>query len=192
MFFKDRKQKNLNTDTDILKEYHLSGDKSLAGELFQRYSHLVFGVCMKYLKNEDESRDAVMNIFEKLLEDLKKHQVDNFKGWIHTVSRNHCLMLLRSGKNFIKVPEENSEAVMELTYSLHPVIEDEKELQLNKMEECMQKLVEQQKKCVQLFYLEERCYKEIVELTSYSLNEVKSYIQNGKRNLRNCMEKNDE
>jgi RNA polymerase sigma-70 factor (ECF subfamily) len=192
MFFKDKKQRNNQTDLDILKEYQLSGDRSLAGKLFVRYSHLVFGICMKYLKNEDESRDAVMNIFEKLLEDLKKHQIDNFKGWLHTVARNHCLMYLRSGKKMIKVPEENLTDVMELNYSLHPVIEDEKEVNLNKMDECLKKLAEQQKICVELFYLEEKCYKEIADLTRFSMNEVKSYIQNGKRNLKNCMEKNND
>jgi RNA polymerase sigma-70 factor (ECF subfamily) len=92
----------------------------------------------------------------------------------------------------IKVPEENLTDVMELNYSLHPVIEDEKEVNLNKMDECLKKLAEQQKICVELFYLEEKCYKEIADLTRFSMNEVKSYIQNGKRNLKNCMEKNND
>jgi RNA polymerase sigma-70 factor (ECF subfamily) len=193
MFFKRSKNNNSLSDLDLVALYKTTYDTAHAGELFSRYSHLVFGVCMKYLKNEEESRDGVMNIFEKLLQDLKKHEISNFKSWLHTVVRNYCLMQLRARKPLEINSEKTDIEIMEFSYSLHlHSSEPELELRLGSLEDCMNKLIEEQKVCVELFYIKERCYKEITELTKYSLNEVKSYIQNGKRNLKNCMSKKDE
>ena len=100
MFFRKKHIKAVYSDAELITLYKEKGDNHYCGELFQRYSHLVFGVCMKYLRDEEGSRDAVMQIFEKLLSDLKKHEVDNFKSWLHTVARNHCLMKIRSEKKF--------------------------------------------------------------------------------------------
>jgi RNA polymerase sigma factor (sigma-70 family) len=188
MLFSTQKHISKISDQELISGYKTSGEVRYAGELFQRYNHLVFGVCMKYLKNQEESRDAVMNIFEKLLEDLKKHEIGNFKGWLHTVTRNHCLMFIRTGKKMSYSGEESIEGLMELSYSLHLYNDDNDGGDYSRLEDCMDKLVEAQKKCVELFYLQEKCYKEVGELTNYSLNEVKSYIQNGKRNLKNCIE----
>jgi RNA polymerase sigma factor (sigma-70 family) len=195
MFFKRKKDNNKLSDLELLDLYKSGQDSVYAGELFHRYSHLVFGVCMKYLKNEEESRDAVMNIFEKLLQDLKKHEIGNFKSWLHTVSRNHCLMFLRSRQQKVEInSEESIMEVMEFNYSLHLYNDNEPQLEvkLGNLDDCMKKLIGEQKICVELFFLEEKCYKEITELTDYTLNEVKSYIQNGKRNLKNCLSRNDE
>jgi RNA polymerase sigma-70 factor (ECF subfamily) len=192
MFFKRKKDHNPLPDLELIDLYRSSGDSIYAGELFQRYSHLVFGICMKYLKNEEESRDAVMNIFEKLLQDLKKHEIGNFKAWLHTVSRNHCLMFLRSRQKVEINSEESAIEVMEFNYSLHQYNEPQLEVKLGNLDDCLKKLIGEQKLCIELFFLEEKCYKEITELTNYTLNEVKSYIQNGKRNLKNCLSKNNE
>jgi len=143
---------------------------------------------MKYLKNEDDSKDAVMQLFEKLLIDLKKHEVQNFKGWLHTVAKNYCLMQLRK-----KNPEtpliEN--LVVENQHFAHREEEPQLEERLTLMEEAIAQLNDSQKKCVELFYLKEKCYQEISEQTGYTMNEVKSFIQNGKRNLKIYMEKHE-
>lgn len=191
MFFKFKKKDHQQySDLELISLYKSTGDLQYTGELFQRYSHLVFGVCMKYLKNEEESRDAVMNIFEKLMVDLRKHEILHFKSWLHTVARNHCLMFLRTRSKEGPNVEEHLEMFMESEYLLHLNTEEPLlETKLGDLEECMEKLAEGQKRCVELFFLEEKCYKEISELTRYSPNEVKSYIQNGKRNLKNCLSK---
>jgi RNA polymerase sigma factor (sigma-70 family) len=187
MFFTKNRKGNTLSDSDLISGYRTTEDSAYAGELFQRHSHLVFGACMKYLKNEENSRDAVMQIFEKLLTDLKNHEIENFKGWLHTVAKNHCLMQLRTKKNFQTINEESAGEFMESGYSLHHSNEEDAELKMTNLEDCMRNLADEQKKCIEFFYLEEKCYKEIVELTKYSMNEVKSYIQNGKRNLKNCL-----
>jgi RNA polymerase sigma factor (sigma-70 family) len=176
------------TDADLVGHYKTSGDLVLLGELYNRYMPMVFGVSLKYLKNREEARDAVMQIFEKLVQSLKDHSVEHFKSWLYVTARNYCLMQLRSqkGKNFV----EMSPSLMETDYVLHPEDAPEKEADLTKMEGCIEKLVNEQKACVQLFYLQQKCYKEITSLTGYDLNNVKSYIQNGKRNLKLCMENN--
>jgi RNA polymerase sigma-70 factor (ECF subfamily) len=197
------------SDTELVLKFRESRDNAIVGELFQRYTHLVFGVCMKYLKDEDNAKDGVMQIFEKILTDLHRHNVENFKGWLYMVAKNHCMMYFRSKKNHVELPRELSddssnynsedgvaplslgrgvggEVTMELASDLHHNGED-KEKQLTLMESAIKELKEDQKICIELFYLQEKSYEEVAKMTGYSMKEVKSYIQNGKRNLKIIM-----
>ncbi len=176
-------------DNQLVELYKQSGDTTLVGVLYNRYMTMVYGVCLKYLKDRDESKDAVMQIFEKLMSSLKEHEIIHFKSWLYVTAKNHCLMAIRSqkGRNF----QEFSADIMENGAFLHPEEEPEKELNLVKLEKCIEHLAAEQKHCVTLFYLQHKCYKEIVEITGFDDNKVKSYIQNGKRNLKLCMEKNE-
>ena len=175
-------------DLELIRQYKASGDLAVVGHLFSRYTSLVYGVCVKYLKDRDEAKDAVMQVFEKLVHSLKEHSVENFKSWLYVTARNHCLMQLRAQKG--KFKEELSPSLMETELPLH--LEDEPELEqnLSKLEKCIEALAEDQKQCVQLFFLQEKCYRDITSLTGFDLNKVTSYIQNGKRNLKICMERN--
>lgn len=181
------KKPSLSSDSDLIERFRLKGDQDALGELFMRYSALVYGVCLKYLKDQDNAKDAVMQIFEKLNTALIAHPIDHFKSWLYATSRNHCLMHIRSSKKFQK--QETSAVFMENELVLHLDYDDhEQEQDLVKLEKCIEQLKSDQKKCVQLFYLKEMCYKEIVSDTGLDLNKVKSHIQNGKRNIKICME----
>ena len=162
----------------------------MVGELFKRYTHLTLGLCLKYLKDKQLAEDAVMNIFEKLIEDLKKHEIHNFKSWLFTYSRNFCLMQLRKKSKEISIDEVQNyhDSLMESQQDLHPI--DEKENQLQNLEKALNELKKEQKECVELFYLKEKTYIEVAEETGYELKKVKSYIQNGKRNLMIQLSKN--
>ena len=176
-----------NTDDDAqLKGYRKSGDIAVLGKLFEKYMPLIYGVCLKYLKDEETAKDAVMGIFEELLTKVKQHEVKQFRSWVYVLSRNYCLMQLRSDKKLDVVPLDD---VMEFTSFLHPD-DNNKEETLKALERCMQQLSVAQKQSIDLFYMREKCYKEIAETTGFSLNDVKSYIQNGKRNLKICLDKN--
>lgn len=175
-------------DLSLVTAYQQSGDLEVLGALYNRYMHLVYGVCFGYFKDEEQSKDAVMQIFEELVKKLRIHQVQNFKSWLHVLTRNHCLMALRkSSKNPTVTLEEN---FVENDDFVHLDIDDTKETQLTIMEKCMETLSEEQRKSVDLFYLQEKCYKEVSDITGYDILKVKSYIQNGKRNLKICIEKN--
>ncbi len=189
-FIRNTHQTNTQDDLALIANYQLSGDLEVLGVLYNRYMHLVFGVCFNYFKDEELSKDAVMQIFEELVVKLKVHQVQNFKSWLHVLSRNHCLMALRkSSKNPTVSLEDN---FVENDDFVHLDIDDAKETQLTVMEKCMETLPEEQRKSVDLFYLQEKCYKEVADITGYDMLKVKSYIQNGKRNLKICIEKNSE
>lgn len=175
-------------DLSLVAAYQKSGDLEVLGTLYNKYMHLVYGVCFNYFKDEEQSKDAVMQIFEELVKKLRIHQVQNFKSWLHVLTRNHCLMALRkSSKNPMVALEEN---FVENDEFVHLDIDDTKETQLTIMEKCMETLSEEQRKSVDLFYLQEKCYKEVADMTGYDILKVKSYIQNGKRNLKICIEKN--
>jgi RNA polymerase sigma factor (sigma-70 family) len=176
-------------DEELVDLYRKSGEIAIVGELYNRYTAMTYGVCLKYLKDREESRDAVMHIFEKLISTLKDHEISQFKGWLYVTARNFCLMQLRAGKN--KKFEEISPFLMESEEDVHLQEGPEIESNLSKLEGCIDRLPEEQKQCVRLFYLDKKCYKEITELTGFDLNKVKSYIQNGKRNLKICMERHD-
>ncbi|MEJ5993551.1 sigma-70 family RNA polymerase sigma factor [Pedobacter sp. Du54] len=189
-FIKNTSKDNTQDDLALIASYKLNGDLEVLGVLYNRYMHLVFGVCFNYFKDEEQSKDAVMQIFEELVVKLKVHQVQNFKSWLHVLSRNHCLMALRkSSKNPTVSLEDN---FVENNDFVHLDIDDAKETQLTVMEKCMETLPEEQRKSVELFYLQEKCYKEVADITGYDMLKVKSYIQNGKRNLKICIEKNSE
>jgi RNA polymerase sigma factor (sigma-70 family) len=176
------------TERELLQHYRATGDLEVLGRIYAPYMSLLYGVCYKYLNDADRSQDAVMQIFEELITKLRKHEVDNFKSWLYTFSRNYCLMELRKDKRVTQVDIEEHMAESEsLLEQGDKTLWQEAEFE--KLETCMLTLNVEQERCVRLFYLEQKCYKDIVEETGYELNKVKSYIQNGKRNLKICMEK---
>ena len=178
------------SDKELVALYKESGDMSVLGELYQRYMELVYGVCLKYFKEPETAKDSVMQIFEELVSKLKKHEVENFKGWLHQVAKNHCLMQLRTPKN-LKIVEFKSDFVQsEENVHLNGVLE--KEENFKKLEICLGTLTDEQRTAIKLFYLDGKCYNEIVETTGHDWNQVRSLIQNGRRNLKNCMEKSQE
>jgi RNA polymerase sigma factor (sigma-70 family) len=178
---------NSLTDAELILEYKAAGDLHVLAQLYQRYMDLVYGVCLKYLKDPEQAKDAVMQIFEQLIEKLKKHEVENFRGWLYQLAKNHCLMQLRSRKNLRTVEVPPSLMQSEENVHLNGVLE--KEENFKQLEYCLATLSEDQRKAVQLFYIEGKCYNEIVELMGQNWSQVRSFIQNGRRNLKICMER---
>jgi RNA polymerase sigma factor (sigma-70 family) len=175
------------TDKELVAAFKESGDSNYLSKLYQRYMDLVFGVCLKYFKDAERCKDAVMDIYEELNTKLKQHEVDNFKGWLHVLARNYCLMQLRSPRN-MKTTEFSANFMQseENTHLNGEVLE--KESNFIKLEQCLETLSNEQRQSVQLFYLENKCYNEIAVITGLEWNKVRSYIQNGRRNLKLCMD----
>lgn len=174
------------TDAELVASYKQSGDINVVGELFQRYMDLVYGVCLKYLKNPDNAQDSVISIFEELIGKLQKHEVDNFKGWLYTLSKNHCLMRLRSEKKQTIVNFDVE--LMQSEENVHLNGELEKEENFKRLDYCLGQLQDEQRTVIELFYLQGKCYNEIAAITAIEWNKVRSYIQNGRRNLKICMD----
>jgi RNA polymerase sigma factor (sigma-70 family) len=175
------------SDDELVQQYKQGEDINVLGDLYQRYMDLVYGVCLKYLKVPDDAQDAVINIFEELITKVKKYDIDNFKSWLYQLAKNHCLMKLRSTKG---KPVNVDVEVVHLAENMHLDDAVEKENNIIIMEACIEQLPAQQKKVVQMFYLSQQCYKEIADATATDINKVRSFIQNGRRNLKICMEKN--
>lgn len=170
------------SENEKLEKYAQTGNLKLLGEIYADYMHLVFGVCLKYFKNTQDAEDAVGLIFEKLIIDLRKHTVTNFKSWLYVTARNFCLMELRKRSKVINSSIEG----MEYSLPEHPI--EEEPVDEEKLEECIDKLPDEQKNCIKLFYLEQSSYQQLTEKLNLTLNKVKSAIQNGKRNLKICLE----
>jgi RNA polymerase sigma factor (sigma-70 family) len=174
------------SDSELVQQYKQTESMETLGDLYSRYMDLLYGVCLKYFKEPDEAQDAVIHIFEELVTKVKKYEIENFKGWVYQLAKNHCLMKLRSRKS---QPLNVDADLMHLTENMHLDAVMEKESNLIIMEHCIEQLPEEQKKSIQLFYLQEKCYKEIAETTALDINKVRSFIQNGRRNLKICMDK---
>ena len=185
MLFLKNKYPSSLPDSELVNQYKQTGDIRLLAELYQRYMDQIYAVCLKYLKETEISKDAVMAIFEELADKLRIHEVSYFRGWVYTVAKNHCLMQLRSQK---KIPLESNPDFMYLTDNSHPDGVFEKEYNLNQLNRCIETLSADQKQTVELFYLQEKSYKEIAALTHSEWNKVRSLIQNARRNLKICME----
>lgn len=183
---------NQLSDSELIDKYQSTTDQRYLAELYTQYTHLVFGVCMKYFKNQEASQDALMNIYEELIEKVHRHDILEFKPWLYMVVRNHCLMVLRKNKStdqkFVDFSIEQTSNVQNDSF-LHLTNEAESQEQLEAiLADCLGGLKKEQQECVHLFYIEEKAYKEVADITKHDLKKVKSYIQNGKRNLKKCLE----
>jgi RNA polymerase sigma factor (sigma-70 family) len=176
------------TDEELLNNFYNDRDNHWLGILFERYTLLLYGVAMKYLKNEEEAKDAVQQVFLKAITELNKYRVQFFKSWLYMITKNHCLMKIRQQHEKVSttiaeehIPDDSDPAAM------HLHIEKDRKLEL--MSSSLDELNHEQKQCVTLFYLEKKSYQQIAEETGYTVMQVKSYIQNGKRNLKLLLEK---
>lgn len=172
-----------------MENYYTDGNNEWLGILMQRYTLLLYGVCMKYLKHEEEAKDAVQQIFLKAISELQKYRVTYFKSWLYMVARNYCLMQLRDKEKASPLPvtEKMMASEPEETDSL--VFHQQKDAALSALDEALEELNEDQKQCIVLFYLQKKSYNDIALMTGYSPMQIKSHIQNGKRNLKIIMEK---
>jgi len=194
MFSRNSNNRQKLSDSDLIDRYRFSHDNVYIGELFQRYSHMLFGVCLKYTRDEEKAKDTVMDVFEKVLVDLKRHQVDNFRTWVYSVAKNQCLMDLRKGKRVdakhVEFMHLNNETV-EFDIPKHLNGESDAETD-RKLDAAIDTLKDGQRECIRLYYFEKKSYEEIETQTGYTYKEVKSFMQNGKRNLKIKLSENDE
>lgn len=180
-------------DEELAVEFSSSHDLEILGKLYLKYMHLVYGVCLKYFKNREEAKDGVMQIFEKLILEVPKQKIWNFRNWLHVVTRNYCLMQLRSNKS----DDENlkewqlTNGFVENEYFVHPVDNREQEID-SILADCIERLNSDQKECIKMFYYDNRCYREIAQDLGIDEKKVKSNLQNGKRNLKLCIEAGNE
>ena len=176
------------TDGELVDAFKRTGNQDVLARLYLRYSDLVYGTCLKYLKDGEAAKDAAMGIYQELVNKLQVHEVENFRGWLYVVAKNHCLMKLREAKKTFTVELPGDIMQLEDYSHLDGVLGREDDFK--KLEKCMQLLQEQQKQVINLFYLQNKCYNEIVEQTGFDWGRVRSLVQNARRNLKICMEKN--
>ncbi len=185
-----KKKKEYVNDEDLLLQYKQSGDKELFADLFKKHVTSVYGTCLFYLQDKDEAQDATMVLFEKLMLDISTREINNFKAWLSFVVRNHCISLIRKSKTVSKNKKsyyafEMEETSYETEEKIQSVSDD---VLLLEMKNCLPRLKDKQRICVERFYLQNKSYQDIADETGYSLNEIKSHIQNGKRNLKLMIE----
>lgn len=178
------------TDAELLLLWKQTSDINFLAKLFERYMHLIYGVAFKYLKNKQDSEDMVMQLFEKLHKDVSKYEIKDFQKWIYVATKNFCLMKLRKGRfDFDSERVQIEQDSVEFDSFLHPdEVNTYSEEKLEALEKCLDKLNNEQKLCVSLFYLKKKSYREINHELHLEMKAVKSAIQNGKRNLKNCIE----
>jgi len=182
VLFNRKDIKSIN-DIELVEKFQDTGNRDYVGELFRRYTRFVFLVSIKYLKDEEAAKDMAMQVFEKLITDLEKHEIRNFKSWLHSVTRNSCLMKLRSSKDHLR-DDKSIVDFVDSKSDQHQIEKEDKELNLQKLDDAILSLKKEQRICIELFYLKEKSYEEVASETGYELKQVKSYIQNGKRNLK--------
>ncbi len=186
MFHKQKYELKSFSDQELIDLYVHNGDNQVIAEFYKRYGHLVFGVCMKYIKHIQNSEDLTTELFAKLPQQIKNHKINHFKSWLYTSTKNSCLMILRKKNSYnssfddqiIDILEEDSLSSKEIL-----------EQKLEALEIALKELNEKQAICIKAFYFQKRCYDEISKTENLTLNEVKSHIQNGKRNLKMILSK---
>lgn len=195
MFFKRFRRPRPTADADYVLDYKATGNLDVLGELYERHIDLVYAVCFNYLRDEADSKDAVMQLFEQLIVDLRRHEITNFKSWLHSVARNYCLMHLR--KQRVRVGDGGTDLIDDdrRTCEALAVYPDEDEAALDverhltRLPAAVSQLPEPQRVCIDLFYLQQKSYADVSDMTGYELKQVKSYLQNGRRNLKLILQK---
>lgn len=186
-----KKTREGQTDIELVLDYKESFNTEIIGELYKRYHHIVFGVALKYLKDKENAQDALLDVYNNLFEQLLKYKIDDFKHWLLTVTRNHCLKLLKENAKFTPLDYAPTGFLtvdfMENENEFDHHVNKEK--QIEKLKHALMELKPAQQQCVTLFYIDDKSYQEIADATGFTINKVKSYIQNGKRNLQLIMEK---
>lgn len=177
------------SDQELLDQFYTDHNNEWLGILLQRYTLLLLGVCMKYLKNEEEAKDSVQQVFLKVIQELHKYKVEYFKSWLYMVAKNHCLMRLREkqGKMTAEVTDRLAGTKPEEEADKQALLDNDHALDL--MGAAILELNPEQQQCVTLFYLQKKSYQQVSEETGYSMLQVKSHIQNGKRNLKILIER---
>lgn len=174
-------------DEDLLNQFLNSANQEVYGTLYSRYIPLVYGLGLKYLQNREEAEDAVMQIYEETVAKVANYDIKNYRTWLYSVAKNHCLQLLRKNEN--RSFEPILPEIMESEEFLHLLDETQDEETIAALTHCLKTLTEEQQSCIKSFFFENCSYADIVDSTGYALSKVKSYIQNGKRNLKICMVK---
>lgn len=184
MSYSSHDTKQYMSDNELIATYKSSGDKQMVGELYKRYTHLVLGMCIHYFKDRDVAKDMTLQIFEKLFDELKKREVENFKAWLTFVVRNYCISEIRKMQTQQSRDQEYYRELKSEVNTEEEVVDEKEDEKILLLESALNELNPFQKKCIELFYYKNMSYSQIVQLTGFSANEVKSYIQNGKRNLK--------
>jgi RNA polymerase sigma factor (sigma-70 family) len=183
--FLTSKNRSVTDDDTLVNRFRLTGDLHTLAELYERFMDLCYAVCLKYLQDSPKAQDAVMDIFYELSRSLPRHEVKNFRGWLYTVAKNHCLMKLRLEKNNISALDDGN--FMQLADETHHEEDNDLESQIETMNRCIERLSNEQREAVELFYKQNKCYNEISSITGRDWNKVRSLIQNARRNLKICM-----
>jgi len=173
------------SEENLLRAFVESGDASFFGELYRRYIPLLYGLCLKYLNNKEGAQDAVMDIFELLVEKVPQYEINNFRTWLYSVAKNYCLQVLRKEKQINYINIEEGVVENQAIFTLTDIAQSQEETEA--LEYCLTTLPDEQRVSINYFFYDDKSYADIVDLTGFALSKVKSYIQNGKRNLKNCI-----
>ena len=173
------------SEENLLRAFVESGDSRFFGELYRRYIPLVYGLSLKYLNNKEMAQDAVMDIFEALVEKVPQYEINNFRTWLYSVAKNHCLQVLRKDKQINYINIEEGIVENQAIFTLTDIAQSQEETEA--LEYCLTTLPEEQRVSINYFFYDDKSYADIVDLTGFALSKVKSYIQNGKRNLKGCI-----
>jgi len=173
------------SEENLLRAFVESGDANFFGELYRRYIPLLYGLCLKYLNNKEGAQDAVMDLFEVLVEKVPQYEINNFRTWLYSVAKNHCLQVLRKEKQINYINIEDGVVENQAIFTLTDIAQSQEETEA--LEYCLTTLPDEQRVSINYFFYDDKSYADIVDLTGFALSKVKSYIQNGKRNLKNCI-----
>lgn len=194
MFKKTKKIRPLQelSDEELIASYRKTQQKPYVGELYQRYAHLAFGACRKYLKTTEDCKDMVMVVFEKVIKLLPTTEVRSFKSWLFIVVRNECISSIRKRKSesnrktLWETEEKNKDHIVETDTNLR-LNDEEEESKEAALQKAIASLPPNQQICIRLFYFENKSYQEIHEATQIPLKQVKSNLQNAKRKLKRIL-----
>ena len=171
------------SDNELLQMYFKTDNLDYIGILFKRYTRILIGVSLKYTSDLHHAEDVVQQVFIKFL-DAVHPQIANVGGWLYQMTKNESINFTKKqGRQQIQHLEREE-------YHLSDTTDDEikallyKEHQSELLMAAISELKSDQRKAIECFYFHNLSYEQIAVQNNWSIGEVKSYIQNAKRNLK--------
>ncbi|MEL6655687.1 MAG: sigma-70 family RNA polymerase sigma factor [Bacteroidota bacterium] len=182
------KSQDQKSDEELVRQFQQSGDRFLLGLLLRRYSQSILGTCHYYLRQPQDAEDAAMEVCELIVRQLQKpKEIKRFKDWVFIIARNYCFRKLKDNKRLTELSTEWEKDFLnsDVQYELGDTLYVQEEALYARVDAEIQQLNEQQRLCLTAFYWQGEKYKDIAARYGMTTDEVRSAIQNGRRNLRN-------
>lgn len=163
------------TDIELI-EACMRENPSAQKQLYDKYSSKLYGICLRYCKNEEEAQDILQDSFIKIFTKLNTFQyTGSFEGWLKRITTNTAIEHYRK--------KVDLEQVDEITFNPYLSIDSEKTLEVEELLKMIQELPEGYRMIFNMYAIDGFTHSEIAEKLGISEGTSKSQLSRARASL---------